>query len=237
VSATVSVSRFDSTPVSVLSTDIDRGVGGDGNGSPAKTTRSFMMHRATNRVECVVGDVSRTGHDGVVYDLDGTLVRLAVDWDAVQADVEGVFRDAGRVPSGTLWDLLERAESDGDDELLDRVTATIERHERAGARESERLPGADDLLETATHVPVAVVSLNAASACRLALDRHDLTDAVSTVVGRDTVPERKPDPRPLLVALERLGVTPGRALFVGDSPRDRECARRAGVDFEGVGGA
>jgi len=182
-----------------------------------------------------VGGVSRTGYGGVVYDLDGTLVRLAVDWAAVQADVEGVFRDAGRDPSGTLWDLLERAESEGDGgDLHDRVTETIESHERDGARESERLPMADDLLGVAAERPVGVVSLNAESACRLALDRHDLADAVGVVVGRDSVPERKADPAPLLVALDRLGVAPERALFVGDSPRDRECARRAGVDFEGI---
>ncbi len=181
--------------------------------------------------------VPGTGYDGVVYDLDGTLVRLAVDWTVVRADVAEVFRDAGRDPSGTLWDLLERAETVGDERLLDRVTETIAGHEWAGASDSERLPTADDLLGVASERPVGVVSLNAESACRVALDRHDLADAVGVVVGRDSVPERKPDPRPLLVALDKLDVAPDRALFVGDSPRDRECARRAGVEFEGVGDA
>jgi putative hydrolase of the HAD superfamily len=41
----------------------------------------------------------------------------------------------------------------------------------------------------------------------------------------------KPDPRPFLVALERLGVEPGRALHVGDSEVDEEGARRAGIRF------
>ena len=182
-----------------------------------------------------MADVSSATYEGVVYDLDGTLVRLAVDWGAVRADVAGVFRDAGLDSSGTLWDLLERAEATDANGLLDRVTETIAGHERDGARGSERLATADDLLGVAADRPVGVVSLNAESACRLALDRHDLADAVGVVVGRDSVPERKPDPRPLLVALERLGVAPERALFVGDSPRDRECARRAGVDYESVG--
>lgn len=175
------------------------------------------------------------GYDGVVYDLDGTLVGLDVDWAAVRVDVATAFREHDRVPSGSLWDLLERAEAAPDDgNLIARVTETITRHERAGARESERLPGAEDLIETATRVPVGVVSLNAESACRVALDQHDLASTVEVVVGRDTVAKRKPHPQPLLTALDRLGVAPGRALFVGDSPRDRECARRASVDFEGV---
>ena len=31
------------------------------------------------------------GYDAVVYDLDGTLVRLAVDWDALRSDVRTLF--------------------------------------------------------------------------------------------------------------------------------------------------
>lgn len=206
--------------------------------APKQHGRSSQTGRAPKPVERVVRVVSRASYDGVVYDLDGTLVRLAVDWDAVQTDVAALFRECGRDPSGTLWDLLERAEAtSGADagDLHGRVTETIASHERAGARRSERLPTAENLLEAATGGPVGVVSLNAESACRLALDRHDLAESVGAVVGRDSVPGRKPDPEPLVVALDRLGIDPDRALFVGDSPEDRECARRAGVDFEGVG--
>jgi HAD superfamily hydrolase (TIGR01509 family) len=42
---------------------------------------------------------------------------------------------------------------------------------------------------------------------------------------------RKPDPAGLLLALERLGVRPGRALHVGDEEADQEAARAAGVRF------
>ena len=41
----------------------------------------------------------------------------------------------------------------------------------------------------------------------------------------------KPDPRIFRLALERLGVEPGRALHVGDSPEDEEGARAAGMRF------
>jgi FMN phosphatase YigB (HAD superfamily) len=34
-----------------------------------------------------------------------------------------------------------------------------------------------------------------------------------------------------LLALERLGVPPGRALHVGDEPADEEAARAAGMRF------
>jgi phosphoglycolate phosphatase len=58
---------------------------------------------------------------------------------------------------------------------------------------------------------------------------------VDAVVGRDSVPARKPDPEPLLAALDALDVPPNRALFVGDSASDAEAAERAGVAFRYVG--
>jgi len=179
--------------------------------------------------------VVRDGYAGVVYDLDGTLVRLAVDWPAVRRSVAGVFRSDGRDPGeDSLWDLLER--SAATERLRERVNETIAAHEREGARRSERLALADECVAVARDRPVGVVSLNAESACRVALETHALGDAVGVVVGRDTVSERKPAPAPLRVALDRLGVAPGNAVFVGDVARDRECAERAGVDFERVGG-
>jgi pyrophosphatase PpaX len=48
------------------------------------------------------------------------------------------------------------------------------------------------------------------------------------VTAEDTV-RHKPDPAPVLLALERLGVAPGDAAFVGDSPYDVQAAKAAGV--------
>jgi phosphoglycolate phosphatase len=45
------------------------------------------------------------------------------------------------------------------------------------------------------------------------------------IVGGDTLPQRKPDPAPLLAAVARQGV--GSAIFVGDSEVDAETARAA----------
>ena len=167
---------------------------------------------------------------GVVYDLDGTLVTLAVNWDAVATDVIQVYEDSGIDATGAgLWSLLEAADEHG---IADDVEAAISRHEREGARRSRRCGLADELAEQS--VPVGVCSLNCEAACRIALETHGLADDVDAVVGRDSVATHKPDSEPLLATLEALGVDPENALFIGDSPRDKETADRAGVAFEYV---
>lgn len=168
-------------------------------------------------------------YEAVVYDLDGTLAHLRVDWGAVRDEVAGKLQARG-VETGTasLWELFELA----DREPLEMIVEeTIADHEREGARRSDRLPTADELPR---NVPVAVCSLNCAAACRIALEIHGLDSHVDVIVGRDTVGTYKPDPEPLLYAISELGATPAETIFVGDSKRDAETAERAGVDFEYV---
>ena len=182
--------------------------------------------------------VSADAIDAIVYDLDGTLVRLAVDWRTVAGDVDRVLRERGVDPPEGLWAMLEFADANGYREV---VEATIGEHEREGARRSERLALAGALAGevereggepgNAERVPIGICSLNCESACRLALETHGLADQVQSVVGRDSVPTYKPDPEPLLATIEALGATPERTLFIGDSERDERTAARAGTRF------
>jgi phosphoglycolate phosphatase len=168
-------------------------------------------------------------YDAIVYDLDGTLARLRVDWGTVREDVAAKFSARGfDVGGADLWDLLERAQRDP---LEGLVEETIAEHEREGARLSDRLPLADELPHD---IPVGVCSLNAEAACRIALEIHGLDHYVATVVGRDTVGTYKPDPEPLLRTVQDLSAAPAETLFVGDSERDAVTAERAGVPFQYV---
>lgn len=51
----------------------------------------------------------------------------------------------------------------------------------------------------------------------------------AVLIGGDTLPARKPDPLPLRVAAERLGVDVSQCAYVGDDARDIEAARAAGM--------
>ena len=53
----------------------------------------------------------------------------------------------------------------------------------------------------------------------------------SSFIGSDTVAVAKPDPKPLLEAIKRLGEKPKDIFFVGDTNTDEETAKNANVDF------
>jgi len=183
----------------------------------------------------------------VVYDLDGTLVSLPVDWAAARDDLAAELRSLGLDPGdGGLWDLLELAEAEGH---RDRFEAVVGEHERVAAREAPALPLVEELREQ--EGPVGVCSLNSEAACRIALERHGIgvdgtesdasvrqteaqSAAVDAVVGRDSVGSYKPDPESLEATLSAMGVDGDEAVFVGDSERDQVTAERAGVSFRWV---
>ncbi|MFC7202095.1 HAD family hydrolase [Haloferax namakaokahaiae] len=169
--------------------------------------------------------------DAIVYDLDGTLVDLRVDWDGAMAEMASALQDAGvDTRSMGVWSMVDHASHVG---LGERVERILDGYERAGALKSKCLPAVDVLQSDG--VSSGVCSLNSEGACWTALDVHDLDDHVDAVVGRDTVAARKPDPEPLLATLDRMGVGTESAVFVGDSYRDELTARRAGVAYRYVG--
>ncbi|HVS31765.1 MAG TPA: HAD family hydrolase [Thermoanaerobaculia bacterium] len=65
----------------------------------------------------------------------------------------------------------------------------------------------------------------------------DLAHHFEHVVCGDDGPRRKPDPEALEVCLQRMGIEPAGAMYIGDSPEDIAMARAAGVFAVAVPGS
>jgi N-acetyl-D-muramate 6-phosphate phosphatase len=61
------------------------------------------------------------------------------------------------------------------------------------------------------------------------LQSLDLHQRAACVVSGDSLTERKPHPRPLLVAAALMDRTPDECVYVGDAQRDIDAARAAGM--------
>ena len=66
------------------------------------------------------------------------------------------------------------------------------------------------------------------------LERNNYMDLFETLIGMEDMEKPKPAPEGLLKAIERLGVSPDRSLFIGDNPIDAMTAKNAGTDFIGI---
>lgn len=92
-------------------------------------------------------------------------------------------------------------------------------------------PGVEALL---THlaqqdVRVGVVTSKSQASAWPALTRFGLMERLETLVTYDDTVQHKPHPAPLLLAAERLQLTPGQCWYVGDAIHDIVAAQSAGM--------
>lgn len=176
--------------------------------------------------------------DAVIFDVDGTLVDTnylhAVCWweafrqhghDADMADVHGAIG----MGSDKLLDHLLPADRDRDADD-DMRTA----HRSLYATFWTRLrafDGAADLLRACAGRGMEVVLASSAAAGELAALRAvlDADDAISAATSSSDAEQSKPAPDIVAIALDRAGVDPSRAVFVGDTIWDVQACRKAGV--------
>jgi pyrophosphatase PpaX len=95
-------------------------------------------------------------------------------------------------------------------------------------REFEGVRETLELLHGRGH-PTAVVTSKANEGARRAMRLLQLERYIDELVGLDSCERHKPDPEPVLLALDLLGYPPSEAIFLGDSPHDIRAGNAAGV--------
>ncbi|WP_020559326.1 HAD family hydrolase [Thiofilum flexile] len=177
---------------------------------------------------------------GVLFDLDGTLVDTAPDLvNALNAvlRLEGretltlaQARPAASHGAGALLKLGFGAEMT-DEQLRHRTRLFLDHYAANICVDSQLFTGIDLVLERleALEIPWGVVT-NKPSLLTLALlDELRLRDRAYSVVSGDTLAVAKPHPEPLLYAAAQCEVAPEHCIYIGDAERDIEAANRAGM--------
>ncbi|SMO35936.1 HAD-IA family hydrolase [Paracoccus laeviglucosivorans] len=85
-----------------------------------------------------------------------------------------------------------------------------------------------DALADAGHI-LAVCTNKPEALAETLLRELGIRDRFAAMIGADTLPVRKPDPRPYQAAVERAGGIVTRSFLVGDTETDRKTATAAGV--------
>ena len=174
----------------------------------------------------------------VLFDLDGTLLDTLDDLtDAVNRtlqryDLPQRTRQEVRsfLGNGAKY-LMEHAapglDTDRFDALLRDYKADYDKNCRI---KTAPYPGVDQLLVALKDAGIrtGIVSNKPDSAVQPLFEAF-FADTMDTAVGERAGIRRKPAPDTVLAAMERLGATADRTLYVGDSEVDIETARNAGV--------
>jgi phosphoglycolate phosphatase len=185
--------------------------------------------------------------------LDGRAVRgVLFDWDGTLADSHGslfaanaVVMEAYRRPfSEDLYRRHYAADWRVMYERLglrpDQLAAAGRFWEQAydGIATTQLFPGARESLERLHRLglPLGLVTAGPSVVVRPQIERLGLDALLRIRVYGDDLVEQKPDPAPLRLALERLGLAdaPAAVAYLGDAPDDMRMARALGVHGIGV---
>ncbi|MDY7076781.1 MAG: HAD-IA family hydrolase [Chloroflexota bacterium] len=179
--------------------------------------------------------------EAVLFDFDGTLVCLNIDFAQMRADVEAILPRYGLsvdeiAPRYTLELIEECVEALAKRDSVETAAAFRRDAEAAvvavetdAADTAQVHSGVPELLKTLRErgIKIGIVTRNCRAAVECILSRNALIYDV--LLTRDDVKAVKPDPAHLLTALRLLAVKPWRALMVGDHPMDVRSGRAVGA--------
>lgn len=166
------------------------------------------------------------GYDLIIFDFDGTIARLSVDWIGMKRELS---RTLDR-PFDSLADGLAALRSSGDAEAINTYWDIVRRFEWD---DPVGLAGNDDVIQFLRTVrpgrSVAVCSSNAHSTVERALALLDIADCIDFLVAGDDVAHAKPHPEGVETIVAHFGSDKQRTLFIGDTEIDLDAGKAAGV--------
>ncbi len=178
----------------------------------------------------------------VLFDLDGTLIDSAVGIAEAlnrtlaelgcarepEALIRGWIGDGARELLTYALDHAKKPAADAD--AFDAAYARLMRHYADSLPlQAVAYPGASEVLNALRDgdIRTALCTNKPERFIAPLLEALGWEDAFDAVVGGDTLPQRKPDPAPLLHCAALLGVAPAQCLMVGDSRTDADAAHAA----------
>lgn len=200
--------------------------------------------RVTNRAKILNGN-GRRRISAIVFDFDGTLAELHLDFIEMKEQVRALARsyldcapEPTRMPAlewvNRLAARIHEIDPEASGEFQLRAHTGILELELEAARKGRLFEFTRPLLADLKrdNIRTAIITRNCEQAVRIVFP--ELDDYCDGFLSREHVPRVKPDPDHLLRALQQISANSASALMVGDHPIDIQTGQSAGVMTAGV---
>ncbi len=179
----------------------------------------------------------------LIFDFDGTLVDAS---EAICYSFNAVFEKLGheqvecadirRMIGRPLREMFRSFFPDASPDDIERYVAeyrSVFRPVSVGL--SRPLPGAREVIPLlAERFSLAIVTSRAGAGTKRILEAIGLLHSFSVIVGIEDVIRAKPDPEPVVKAINQLGIEAAAVAMVGDTPDDIQAAKAAEVLAIGI---
>lgn len=177
-----------------------------------------------------------TGLSAVLFDFDNTL--QTGDKDELHARLDFISKKMGmgysneeikrfgnRSDYREMRNLMVTEHNRRNPDALVTEDQFQELNNQVSGQFDDRLRLSDGTKELLDHLKsqgfkIGLVTTRGSNSLSRLLSMHGISEAFDVVINRDDCKERKPHPQPILAALEKIGVAPERAIYVGDKQVD-----------------
>ncbi len=176
----------------------------------------------------------------VLFDFDGTLVQLNLNFPEIYREVYSIVKRYGVDPTlyqdlflielvETITEKLKEHNPEEAKRFNKEAEGFLRKREVAAAQEAEVVPGAGQTLKILKEkgIRIGIVTRNCKEAVKIGLGKNDF--AYDLLLTRDDIRPVKPEPHSLEKALKVLKSKPEETIMVGDHPIDIRVGKRVGV--------
>jgi phosphoglycolate phosphatase len=181
----------------------------------------------------------------VVFDFDGTLAVLNIDFSQMRDQVFKLVRnheiDESSIEEKYLLEIIDevalilsKRNSSAAEEFYQKAHLILHEIEMKAAEEGRMIPGAKEALISLKRegIKVGIVTRNCEEAVRKILP--DIETFCDVFISRDSIKKVKPHPEQLTSVLKALHVAGQETVMVGDHTIDIQAGKRMGMRTVGV---
>ena len=189
---------------------------------------------------------------GIIFDLDGTLIRSVVDFPKMKQRMIGYIQNQ-KIAGTNYTDLQTTVDIISDfaarmtdasipiteqTKILEKISEILEEVEFENIDKVQLLPGVKQFISDCwfNRIKMGVLTRASKKYTEICLEQTGLIKYFNTVVTRDefTLLKAKPHPESLKYIINELKIASENILFVGDHKIDYICAQDGHVRFIGV---
>jgi phosphoglycolate phosphatase len=161
---------------------------------------------------------------GIIFDLDGTLVRLPIRYDLIQNNLKKIFNTQDEFKP-LIVSIISHAR--GDSSKINEAFESICQEESRAVDEIEIIENAFDVLEffKSKQLKLGLVTMQCRKAIEKVMSKFDQLNVFSNIISRDESYDRKEQIEKILGKLQLL---PDEVIVVGDRIHDIISARKIG---------
>ena len=181
----------------------------------------------------------------VVFDFDGTLTPLTLNFDSLRAEIVKIAREyvngkilddmQGQYIIEMIYVIAQRLDGlNGPSEFKNRAFERLRVLEVEAARGKDVFPYTRNVMKSLHNKSIKTGIITRSCIDALKTVFPDIFDYTDSIVTREGIEHVKPHPDHVLEVLRILNVDPDKTLIVGDHPTDVMAGRSAGTYTAGV---